>query len=288
MPRFAFVNGRYVPHADAMVHIEDRGYQFADGVYEVCAVKNGVMLDEPGHMARLERSLAELHIAMPVSMTSLKLIGRQLLRQNRLTDAILYIQISRGVAARDHAFPKARLRPALVMTAKHIDWDKQDRLAEQGVGLISMADQRWARCDIKSTALLPNVLAKQKAKSEGAYEAMLVDDRGLVTEGSSSTIFIVDGNGVLVTRPLGPEILPGITRQSVLALAGEEGVRVEERPYTVEEAQAAREVFITSASGFVLPVVSIDEKPVGNGAPGSVSVALRAAYMAKNAPITPH
>jgi len=281
VPRFAYVNGAYVRHGDASVHIEDRGYQFADGVYEVCAVKDGKLLDEDGHFARLERSLAALDIDEPVPMHSLKLIGRHVLRLNRLQDAILYIQISRGVAPRDHAFPKTAPAPALVVTAKRLDWAKQDRLAEQGVGLISMADERWARCDIKSTSLLPNVLAKQKAKAEGGFEAMLKDEDGFVTEGSSSTIFIVDADGALVTRALGPEILPGITRETVIKIAADEKIPVIERPFTVADAQTAREVFITSASSFVLPVVQIDQKPVGNGNPGSVATRLRSAYIAQ-------
>ena len=281
MPRFAYVNGSYVPHAQASVHIDDRGYQFADGVYEVWAVKAGVMLDEAGHFARLERSLAALDIAQPVSMPALKLIGRHLLRLNRISDAILYIQISRGVAPRDHPFPVVAPAPALIVTAKRLDWQKQDAQAEKGVGLISMPDERWARCDIKSTALLANVLAKQKARDAGGYEAMLTDEAGLVTEGSSSTIFMVDGDGGLVTRPLGPEILPGITRETVIDVARAENIAVTERAFSVDEAKAAREMFITSASGFVLPVVEIDHQPVGNGVPGSLATRLRRAYIAR-------
>lgn len=280
MSRIAYVNGRYVPHRDAVVHIEDRGYQFSDGIYEVCEVKDGRLIDERRHVARLGRSLHELAIAMPMPAHALGVVLRETVRRNRVRDGIVYIQVTRGVAPRDHAFPAVAPRPALVVTARGIDPLKMEKLADQGISIITMPDQRWARVDIKSVSLLPNVLAKQAAREQGAREAWLVDRDGFVTEGSSSNAWIVSKDGRLVTRPIGHDILRGITRTVLLDVIREQGLELDERPFTVEEAYAAREAFVTSATQTVMPVVRIDGRPVGNGAPGLIASALRRAYHA--------
>lgn len=275
MARYAYVNGRYVPHGDAAVHIEDRGYQFADGVYEVVTVLNGRMVDEAGHMARLERSLRELRIAMPTSAQIIAMIARELVAKNGLKDGLVYMQVTRGVAPRNHAFPK-NVAPALVMTTKRIKFVGQKKFTE-GVPVISVPDIRWGRRDIKTTSLLPNCLAKQAAEEAGAYEAWLVED-GFVTEGSSSNAWIITKDNVLVTRAPAHEILNGITRQTILKLAAEEGIKFEERPFSMEEAYNAKEAFVSSATSFVTPVVSIDGKPVGNGGVGTLASKLLDAY----------
>lgn len=277
MPRQAYVNGRYLPHGNAVVHIEDRGYQFADGVYEVVPVAQGVLVDEELHLDRLERSLDELSIPMPMSRTALKLISAELMRRNRLTNGFLYMQITRGVAPRDHKFPKYA-RPALVMTTRQMPPPNAKSLAE-GVGVITVPDIRWARCDIKSVSLLPNVLAKQQAVEAGAFEAWQIDAGGLVTEGTSTNAWIVTQDGKLVTRNANNEILNGITRISLLRVAEAEGVTLEERPFSIEEAKSAREAFLTSSTNFVMPVTRIDDQPVGNGHPGLLTGKLRTAYM---------
>lgn len=277
MPRQAYVNGRYLPHGAATVHIEDRGYQFADGVYEVVPVAQGVLVDEELHLDRLERSLDELSIPMPMSRTTLKLISAELMRRNRLSNGFLYMQVTRGVAPRDHKFPKY-VRPALVMTTRQMPPPNPKNLAE-GVGVITVPDIRWSRCDIKSVSLLPNVLAKQQAVEAGAFEAWQVDAEGMVTEGTSTNAWIVTQDGKLVTRNANNEILNGITRISLLRVAEAEGVTFEERPFSIEEAKSAREAFLTSSTNFVMPVTRIDEQPVGNGHPGLLTGKLRKAYM---------
>src|ERR1700687_1618217 len=201
MSRIAYVNGRYVPFADACVHIEDRGYQFADGVYEVCAVRGAKLVDEAPHLARLDRSLREMHIRPPVASAALAHIMRETVRRNAVSDGLVYVQVTRGVARRDHAFP-ANAKPSLVVTARNLSIEKYEAWASSGVAVKSMPESRWARCDIKSVALLPNVLAKQSAREAGAYEAWFVDDDGHVTEGASTTAWIVDAGGVLRTRQL--------------------------------------------------------------------------------------
>jgi len=280
MGRIAYVNGRFVPHGDAMVHIEDRGYQFADGVYEVYAVRGGRLLDEEGHFARLERSLGELSMACDLSRKSLQLISRELLRRNRVIDGVLYLQITRGVAPRDHAFPVG-VRCSIIMTAKAYDYAKAEERARAGVAVRTFPDLRWARRDIKSVSLLPNVLAKQAARMAGAYEAWLVDEDGFITEGASSNAWIVDDRGVLVTRSLGPSILTGTIRQMLKQIALEHQIRIEERPFSIAEAKAAREAFMTAASAFVTPVVRVDQTVIGDGRPGQLSLKLRAAYLSK-------
>jgi D-alanine transaminase len=278
MSRFAYVNGRYLPQRAATVHVEDRGYQFSDGVYEVCEVRGGHIIDQRRHLARLKRSLAELGIEMPMSETALATVMRECVRRNRVRDGIVYLQITRGVARRDHAFPPPGTAPSVVVTARTLNAAGNERIAADGLAVITVPDNRWARVDIKSISLLPNVLAKQAARERGAKEAWFVDRDGHVTEGSSSNAWIVTKGGTVVTRPADNGILRGITRSVLLDVIKAQGLKLEERPFTVEEAYGAREAFLTSASQIVMPVVRIDDRPVGNGAPGSVAVALRAEF----------
>ena len=275
MSRTAYVNGRYVPLRDAAVNVEDRGYQFSDGVYEVCEVRGGRLVDERRHIERLQRSLGELRIALPMSPAALGMVLRETVRRNRVRWGIVYLQITRGVARRDHAFPPAGTVPSLVVTARNLDSANAEKLAADGVAVITVPENRWERVDIKSVSLLPNVLAKQAAREQGAREAWFVDAKGFVTEGSSSNAWIVTRDGRVVTRHADHAILKGITRTVVLDAIAAQGLKLEERAFTVDEAQAAREAFITSASQIVIPVVQIDGRPVGNGAPGLIASALR-------------
>ncbi|MBA5776584.1 D-amino-acid transaminase [Stappia sp. F7233] len=275
MSRIAYVNGRYVPHAQACVHIEDRGYQFADGVYEVCEVWSGKIVDERRHLDRLDRSLGELSIASPMSRAALGFVLREVIRRNRVRDGLVYLQVTRGVAKRDHYFPADGTPPALVVTARAADPRAAEKVADAGVGVITVPENRWDRVDIKTVGLLPNVLAKQKARERGAREAWFVDGDGMVTEGGSTNAWIVTKDGKLVTRPADHGILRGITRQVVLDLAAREGLSVEERAFSVAEALEAKEAFITAASSLVMPVVRIDGRAVGNGHPGSIARNLR-------------
>ena len=277
MPRYAYVNGRYTHHHDATVHIEDRGYQLADGVYEVVTILNGRLIDENGHLARLERSLAELKIQMPARREVLRLIMRELIKRNGLDNGLVYMQVTRGVAPRNHAFPTAPVKPALVMTTKRMDFARMAKFSE-GVSVITVPEQRWERRDIKTIGLLPNCLGKQAAIEAGAYEAWQVDADGYVTEGTSSNAWILTKGKKLVTRPLGNDILHGITRKTVLALAADCGIEVEERPFSVDEAYDALEAYATSATSFVTPVVKIDNHVLGNGKPGSFGQKLLEAY----------
>lgn len=275
MSRIAYVNGRYLPRREASVNIEDRGYQFADGVYEVCEVRGGRLVDERRHMDRLMRSLGELRIRMPLSRPALGVVLRETIQRNRVTNGIVYVQITRGVARRDHPFPAPDTEPSIVVTATRLDFAKAEAMAEQGVAVVTVPDNRWERVDIKSVSLLPNVLAKQTAREQGAREAWFVDRNGHVTEGSSSNAWIVTRDGKVVTRQADHSILKGITRTVVMDAMKAQGLTFEERPFTVEEAFEAREAFLTSASQLVLPVVRIDGRPVGNGAPGLLASALR-------------
>jgi len=277
MSRIAYVNGRYLPRSEAKVSIEDRGYQFADGVYEVCEVREGRLIDERRHMARLERSLRELRIERPMSPAALAIVLRETVRRNRVRDGIVYVQITRGVARRDFPFP-AGTKSSLVVTARSNDLARLEQMAAEGIAVVTVPDIRWRRVDIKSVALLPNVLAKQSARDQGAREAWLVDAQGRVTEGASSNAWIVSRDGKLITRQLGHDILPGITRSVLLDVIRAQGLAFEERAFTVDEAYAAREAFVTSASQIVMPVVRIDGRPVGNGAPGLIAAALRRDY----------
>ncbi len=275
MSRIAYVNGRYVPHGEAAVHVEDRGYQFADGVYEVCEVQGGRLVDERRHMERLVRSLKELRIALPMPLKALGVVLRETVRRNRVRDGIVYLQVTRGVSPRDHAFPTKPVPPSIVVTARRTDTQALEKAASAGIAVVTVAENRWPRVDIKSVALLPNVLAKQTAREQGAKEAWYVDAEGHVTEGSSSNAWIVTKDGKLVTRSAESGILRGITRTVLLDVIKDQGLELDERPFTVEEAHAAREAFVTSASQLVMPVVAIDGRPVANGAPGLIASALR-------------
>ena len=276
MTRIAYVNGRYQPIDAPAIRIEDRGLQFADGVYEVIKSLGGRPCDLDRHLNRLERSLAALGIAMPVSRRALKTIIGQTLRRNGLRDALVYLQVDRGAAPRNHLFP-VDAEPTLIVTARRAHFPKPVELSE-GVAVVTLPDQRWKRCDIKSVNLLANVLARQHGAKAGCREVWLYDSEGLVTEGSGSNAYLVDGEGRIQTRALGPEILGGVTREVVLELARAEGIPVIERPFTVAAALAAREAFLTSTSSLVLPVTTIDGRTVANGRPGSVTCRLMEAY----------
>jgi D-alanine transaminase len=278
MSRIAYVNGRYLPRAQATISVEDRGYQFADGVYEVCEVQGGQLVDEHRHMARLERSMRELRMTPPMSLAALGVVLRETVRRNRVQNGIVYLQVTRGVARRDFPFPPQGTRPSLVVTARSNDPLRLEQTAADGIAVVTVPDIRWKRVDIKSVSLLPNVLAKQAALDQGAREAWLVDGQGRITEGASSNAWIVSREGKLITHPLGRDILPGITRSVVIEAIKAQGLAFEERAFTVEEAYAAREAFVTSASQTVQPVVRIDGRPVGNGAPGLIATALRRDY----------
>jgi D-alanine transaminase len=277
MSRIAYVNGRYQPHRTAAVHIEDRGYQFADGVYEVVPVQRGKLIDEDLHLDRLEFSLGELEIVAPMERRALKLVLREVLRRNGIDRGILYIQVTRGVAPRDHKFP-FMVRPALVITAKRLK-PLPSKYLEEGVGVITLPDLRWKRCDIKTIALLPNVLGKQRAAEEGAYEAWQIDPEGNVTEGTSTNAWIVTKERKIITRPLGHEILPGVTRRALLELLQATDFTLEERSFTLSEALAASEAFLTSSSVYLLPITRIDGEKVADGQPGDFSRRLRQLYL---------
>lgn len=279
MSRFAYVNGRFVRHGDAVVHIEDRGYQLADGVYEVWAVFDGKLADCTGHFARLWRSLDELRIAHPMGQAALTCVLREAIRRNRVRDGLVYLQVTRGVARRDHAFPEPAPRPAVVITAKSVDRASAEAKAAKGASVITLPENRWGRCDIKSVGLLPNALAKQAARERGAVEAWFVDDMGLVTEGASSNAWIVDAEGRLRTRDTQANILRGVTRTTLMEVIAAKGLPVSEQPFTVEEAKAAREAFITGAGTLVLPIISVDGTPVGDGKPGPLATELRRLYI---------
>lgn len=276
MERSAWLDGDYLPLAQARVPVMDRGFLFADGVYEVTAVLDGRLVDSGAHMARLERSAAALEIALPLPAAEIEGIERELIARNGLDQGVVYLQLTRGAAERDFV-PPPDPRPTLLLftQAKNI---LDDPAAERGIAVVTMPDLRWARRDIKSVMLLAQVLAKRAADAAGAREAWLVED-GMVTEGASSTALIVTADGVLVTRPNSQAILPGCTRAAILALAARDGVTVEERAFSVAEAVAAREAIISSASTFVLPVVSIDGTAIGGGMPGPVARRLRACYI---------
>ncbi|HEY1735699.1 MAG TPA: D-amino-acid transaminase [Methylovirgula sp.] len=278
MGRIAYVNGAYVPQSHAMVHIEDRGYQFGDGVYEVCEVNNGDLIDEKRHLARLQRSLTELQIDQPLSGGALSVVLREVIRRNRLKDGYVYLQVTRGVAPRDHCFPTKPVRPALVVTTKALDPAKGAAQAATGISVITLPDIRWKRPDIKTIGLLPNVLARQAAKERGAQEAWLIDGDGMVTEGAASNAWIIDRNNTVVTRHIDTGILSGVTRATLLDLIAKEGMRLEQRRFSLDEAKAAREAFVTGATNLVMPVVRIDNAPVGDGKPGPLAQRLRALF----------
>lgn len=278
MARVVYVNGRYLPWQQARVHAEDRGFQFADAVYEVCEVRDGHLIDEARHMQRLERSLKELEIAPPMSIPAWSRVLRETVRRNRVENGSLYLQVSRGVRPREFVFPSSGMRPTVVCLARSSSRAAGEATAEAGIAIKTMPDLRWARCDIKTVMLLPSAMAKQAARQDGAKEAWLVDDKGCVTEGASSNAWIVDRNGQLITRPADTDILRGITRTTLIDLLHREGITFIERPFTVEEAKSAREAFVTSATNIVMPVVRIDDRPIGNGAPGLLTQKLRVAF----------
>lgn len=279
MPRVAYVNGRYVAFHQAAVHVEDRGYQFADGVYEVIAFRRRQLIDEAAHLDRLQRSLGELSIEPPMARRALQLVMRRLLARNRIDDGILYLQVTRGVARRDHGFPSAGTLPSLVMTVRR-NRPALPATVAAGVAVITIPDMRWKRPDIKAIGLLPNVLGKEAARQAGAYEAWMVDAEGYVTEGTSTNAWIVTRSGELLTAPADQSILDGVTRRTVLRLAAAAGLTVRERHFSVVEAKAAAEAFLTSTTSYVLAVISIDGAPVGDGRPGRVALQLRHAYEA--------
>jgi D-alanine transaminase len=276
--RIVYVNGRYVPYAEASVHIDDRGFQFADGVYEVCEVREGRVIDEARHFARLKRSLDELEMAAPMNEACLRVVLSEVLRRNRVRSGLVYLQVTRGVARREFVFPSEDVAPTLVVTARSVDPMKGESVAEEGIRVLTVPENRWERVDIKTTGLLPNVLAKMQAKAAGAREAWFVDRDGFVTEGGSSNAWIISENDVLITRPAETGILRGVTRTTLLDLAKKEGLKVEERPFTVTEAKAAKEAFITSATTIVTPVVELDSSKIGGGKPGPLVKRLRAGF----------
>lgn len=277
MSRIAYANGQYVRQAEAMVNIEDRGYQFADGVYEVIAVANGRLVDGEQHFDRLERSLDGLRIGPPCDRRILPLIMAEVLRRNYIDQGFVYLQITRGVAPRNHAFPARKTGSSMVVTASRKNLPTAADIAK-GAKIITVPESRWSRPDIKTVSLLPNILAKQDAVERGAYEAWFVDRAGMVTEGSSTNAWIVVDGKEIVTRPLSQKILAGITRQTLISLARESNLIVSERSFSVDEALAAKEAFLTSTTSFVMPVVAIDDTPIGDGKPGDVSLQLFDAY----------
>lgn len=277
MPRIAYVNGMYVPHQDGAVHIEDRGFQFADSIYEVVALIDGKFADERGHLDRLERSLHEIRIDMPMSRKALQIVMRETVRRNKIKNGALYLQVTRGQAARDFKFPKD-IAPSLVMTMRPVTYDMAAR-KEVAKKAVTVPDIRWKRRDIKSTALLAQVLAKQAAVDKGAFEAWMVDDAGFVTEASSSNAWIVDKKGNLITRQaVGNTILKGVTRSALQTLCKQKNIKIIERPFTVKEAYAASEAFTTAATALVVPIVEIDGKKIGSGKIGPISSAILDLY----------
>jgi D-alanine transaminase len=279
--RIAYVNGRYLPFARAGVHVEDRALQLGDGIYEVCNVIGAVMLDEEPHLDRMERSLRELGMAMPMGRPALKLVMREMIARNRIADGFLYMQVTRGAVKRDHIPPADGPRPTLIMTMRAQDMAALANRMEKGIAVSTQPDIRWGRCDIKTVQLLPNLLAKQAARKTGAFEAWLVDHDGYVTEGSSTNAWIVDKDGTVITRDLSNAILPGVTRRIVLEALAEAQIKVVERKFTVAEAKSAREAFLTSATGAAVPVVAIDGQTLGNGAPGALTRRIRELYFTK-------
>jgi D-alanine transaminase len=275
MSRIAYVDGRYLPLADAGVHVEDRGFQFADSVYEVCEVRGGRLIDETRHLARLHRSLSEIGIRPPMTSAALGVVLRETVRRNRVRNGTVYLQVTRGAAPRNPVFPSPPVAPTVVAVSRSIDPAAGEKRAAEGVAVLTLPDNRWERVDIKTTGLLPNVLAKNKARGGGAFEAWLVDPEGFVTEGASSNAWIVTAKGRLVTRPADHAILRGVTRSVVIDLAGRLGLSFEERPFKVSEALKAKEAFMTAASATVTPIVRIDGKAVGSGKPGPVAAQLR-------------
>jgi D-alanine transaminase len=287
MSRIAYVNGQYLPHTDAAVHVEDRGFQFADGVYEVCEVRSGLIVDLTRHLDRLDRSLKELRMVSPMERQPLTVVIREVLRRNRVRNGIFYLQVTRGAARRDHFFPAVGTAPTLVITAKSVDPSIAQKKYQAGIKVITLPENRWDRVDIKSVGLLPNVLAKQQARDAGVHDAIYVDRNGIVMEGASSNVWIVTPDGNLVTRPAEHGILRGITRTTLLDVASALSLSVEEREFRTEDMLAAREVFFTSATGTCVPIIEVDGKTIANGHPGTVASNIRDAFfeIAEKTPI---
>jgi D-alanine transaminase len=279
MSRVAYVNGTYQPHGEASIHVEDRGFQFADGVYEVWSVFDGRMADFDGHMTRLHRSLNELRIDIPMSVESLTRVLKETIRRNRVKNGIVYLQVTRGTARRDHPFPSPDTPPSVIVTSRSVSATRSEAQAAKGVAVVTQPDIRWGRCDIKTVGLLANVLAKQAARERGAYEAWMVDEMGLVTEGSSTNAWIVDKHGRLRTRDTQANILKGITRTAIMDLIASEDIELDERPFSVDDAKEAREAFFTAAGAFVMPTISIDGVKIGDGKPGPITTKLRTLYL---------
>jgi D-alanine transaminase len=278
MSRIAYVNGQYVPHSEAGIHIEDRGYQFADGVYEVCEIARDNIMDMTRHLDRLGRSLSELKIVWPMDRRALQTVIKEVIRRNRVHNGLVYLQVTRGVAKRDHVFPAADTPPSVVITAKRTDPQASAARAAKGIKVITVPENRWERVDIKSVGLLPNVLARQQAKEQGAQEAWFIDPDGTVKEGAATNAWIVTKDGVLVTRPAESGILRGITRTTIFDVAKKLGLKIEERGFSVDEAKKAKEVFMTAATTVVMPIVAIDGESVANGHPGTTTLSLREAF----------
>jgi len=276
--RIVYVNGRYLPYAQAGVHVEDRGFQFADGVYEVCEVRGGALVDEGPHMARLGRSLAELAIPEPMSMAALAHVMRETVRRNRVRDGLLYLQVTRGTAPRDFAFPSSEIERTVVCIVRPRAPEPLEAQAVRGIAVKSLPDIRWRRSNIKTVMLLPACLAKEAARKDGAHEAWFIDSNGFVTEGASSNAWIVLDGGAVITRQIGPDILSGVTRATLIEGLAKEGISLMERPFRLAEAQSAREAFITSASNTVMPVVRIDGVTIGDGKPGPITRTLRSKF----------
>jgi D-alanine transaminase len=278
MTRVIYVNGRYLPYGEAAVHAEDRGFQFGDAVYEVCEVKAGRLVDETRHLARLARSLGELSIRAPMPAAALSRVLRETVRRNRVRHGFVYLQVSRGARPREFLFPPEDVLPTLVCLARSVSPAKLEAAAAKGIGIKTMPDTRWARCDIKTVMLLPASLAKEAARQEGAREAWFVDAEGFVTEGASSNAWILDSEGRLITRQIDTNILRGVTRTTLIDLLRRENIEFVERPFTVAEAKTAREAFITSATNSLMPVVRIDGQSIGNGVPGLLTLKLRSEF----------
>lgn len=278
MSRVIYVNGRYRRAAEAAVSAEDRGFQFADSVYEVIEVLNGRLVDATRHFDRLERSLNELLMPPPMSRAALRHVVGQVVSRNRTKNGVVYLQVTRGAGPRDFAFPGAGAPPTLVVLSRTQNREKLSALAESGIHVVSAPDVRWGRSDIKTVMLLPACLAKDAAKRQGAREAWFVDADGFVTEGASSNAWIVDRHGALITRQIDARILAGVTRATARDAAAALGVVVEERPFLLEEALNAREAFITSATNTVMPVIKIDGQMIGDGKPGPLTIKLRSHF----------
>ena len=277
MSRIAYIDGCYQPLNEPAVMVEDRGYQFADGVYEVCAIRNGHLMDEIEHLERLDYSLSELNIPLPMARGALQIVMRETVRRNRVRNGILYIQVSRGVAPREHSYGDD-VRPVITVTARPTDPAKRQYVLDHGIEVITVPDQRWARCDIKSISLLPNVLARQAARNAKVQEAWQIDTNGLVTEGGATNAWIVDAQGRLRTRPAANDILNGIIRQVLIGLVADMDIEFVEEAFSLDDALEAQECFSTASTLAVFPVISIDGKQIGSGKPGPVSLALAEAY----------